>query len=166
MSNTNRTRRPQTCVSTARRFRVGLRLSAVAASALIAVAALPASASAVFPLGSKVATAKNANVFAQCGLTLKSVNLTNDTVTGTLGAQARPAGLAGYFNNVFTSVTCSVYDHDTLRLLAEFTASRNAATVSQNVTVTFARLSSYFVCADASVTLRNGNSSDTDFTCS
>jgi hypothetical protein len=149
-------------------FSTRLRLATVAAATLTAAAALPASAGALIPLGSKTATTKNSVVTAQCGLTVKSVNEAARTETIQLQAEARPSGLAGYFNNVYTQVNCNVnyLNSDGIELTNYFSAFANGPTVSRSTTETFPTGPRYQVCAQATVTQKNGDTTTTPLTCS
>lgn len=141
------------------------RLSVVLAVLGVVFAAVLTPQAANAAIGNKIVYPSNNDVKAKCSLQAKSVNVLNDTVTFKLSAQAQPATFSGYGDNVFTRVDCYLFDPDS-DLLATLTRSDNSSVLlNSSTTVTVPNHPSYILCGQASVKLKNGNTSTTPFVC-
>ena len=106
-------------------------------------------------------------MYAHCSLTVQSVSSDGQQEQVRVGLDARPVGLSGYFNNVWTQVHCYLnmqYVGD----VDDLVVSRNAATIpstSQTFTIT-PGVAFVQVCGEATAILKDGTVSTTGTTCS
>jgi hypothetical protein len=150
-----------------------IRASAVTALFFAAVAALfaamvgqsSAGAATLAPPPGKSVTMKNADVLAKCSFTVNKVNPSDGTIVAKVAAQAQPASLFGYFNNVYTQVFCSVSD-PIGNVLTKFNPIANGGVLpAQSETPVLPYSSSYIVCGQALVKKNNGSQSLTPLVC-
>jgi hypothetical protein len=139
-----------------------------AAGVLIACVALLMSVLCSGPAdaaGGKTVKPKNADVLGTCTFTVLSVNPSVGTARIRLAAAAQPNNLFGYGNNVYTQVSCAVYDVSN-NLVALYAPFRNGPTVpTSNINPNVPFSSSYTVCGQAFVKKSNGSQSLTPVVC-
>ncbi|MCL2542840.1 MAG: hypothetical protein FWE71_10345 [Nocardioidaceae bacterium] len=151
------------------RPRRGHRLSAsfgvLTAVAAVTTVAAPSHAALQLP-SDKTVTASNDDVISHCHFQVNKVH--PSTVSGKLSLYASPHQLAGYLNNRYTAVQCYLMPggvSDRSQAVATLSTSANAATVSDSSLITVPPETSYTLCAQATVTLKDGTTSTTPYVC-
>lgn len=130
----------------------------------------PADAAVTAKPKGKIVTPRNADVIASCKFQVNRVATSADhTVHYTLTANARPADLDGYRANAYTQVDCYLLppgDTDPDHAFVHFDPSTNGATLSpRSYTSTVPYFESYTLCGQATVKLKNGDTSVTPYVC-
>ena len=90
--------------------------------------AVPGSAEASLLQPGKTASARTADIIAQCTATVEKVD--SGFMVVKVHGQARPAGLGGYVNNAVTRVRCVVLNEFTGSLISSSEVTQNGPTAS------------------------------------
>jgi hypothetical protein len=139
------------------KFRTRACLGLVAAATLVATVALPASADALLLGGKKHVTSRDRVVTAKCQMSVKSTDQVHGTALIHLQGSAQPSSLTGYRDNIFTEVICLVFDGNSSVLYAQIAPSRDGPRVSYYADLTVPLSTSYTLCGEGIVQLRNGD---------
>lgn len=115
----------------------------------------------------KIVKLTSADVTATCKF--QATKATPTSVSYTLSASARPAGLYGYRDNVFTHVDCYVLppgETDPVNAFIEFHPSTFRATLARkNAKGVVPYFTSYTLCGVAHVELKSGGTTSTPYVC-
>jgi hypothetical protein len=145
----------------------GLVTAVLAVAGLVFAGATTASAGTLpIPLTTNASVSTTDGWHAKCAFSVKSVNHTTFVVTGHIGAVATVKSNSAWANNVFTQVTCDLFDPN-FALLDSATFQADGPTLPQSrVLVQEPYFSSYIVCITALVKQHNGNTSGPLHNCS
>jgi hypothetical protein len=149
-----------------RRRILALATTMVAAAGLLV--AVPASTQAATPPlpAPKTVKVSNSDFQAQCKANFTGYDAGFGMFKVSLGVEAGPSGLGGYFNNVYTAVTCSLNGNTFGRTEAKLMVSTNGSYIPETDKPYLVNVdTSYTLCIQASVKLRNGNTSGPLISC-